>query len=60
MDPVDITGRLKALPLFAGLPIEELEWLTAHAQYQEEAGAIVARRECIEIWIVLSEPRDSR
>ena len=57
MDAVVIIGRLKAIPLFAELPIEELDWLTAHAQFQEgEAGAIVAQKgKHIEnLWIVLS------
>jgi len=57
MDAVDIIGRLKALALFAGFPIEELEWLTAHAQCQDgEAGSIVAQKEkhIENLWIVLS------
>jgi signal transduction histidine kinase len=57
MDAVAIIGRLKAIPLFAELPNAELDWLTAHAQFQEgEAGAIVAQKgKHIEnLWIVLS------
>jgi signal transduction histidine kinase len=57
MATVDLIGRLKALPSFAGLPVEELEWLKVHARCQEgETGAIVARKgKHIEnLWIVLS------
>jgi signal transduction histidine kinase len=56
MGDVDLIGRLQALPSFARIPAEELEWLSAHGQREKGmAGAIVAQRgKHIEnLWIVL-------
>ena len=63
MSDVDLIARLKALSSLAGIPPEELEWLTFHGQYkEEEAGAIVAPKgKRIEnLWIVLSGHLDIR
>jgi signal transduction histidine kinase len=63
MSDVDLIARLKELSSLAGIPSEELEWLTFHGQYkEEEAGTIVAPKgKRIEnLWIVLSGHLDIR
>ena len=57
MSDISLIGRLQALSCFAGIPSEEIEWLTSHGQCNlGEAGAIVAQKgKHIEnLWIVLS------